>query len=62
MPITVKDVSGRVNTHEAVCAERWKESTERWKEIKERIKRLEVILITSCGSALILMAGLLWKL
>ena len=62
MPITVKDISARVDKHEAVCAERWKETVERSKETVERIKRLEVILITSCGSALLLMAGLLWKL
>ena len=55
MTITAKDVSARIDTHEAVCAERWKETI-------ERIKRLEMILIGACGAALILMAGLLWKM
>jgi len=55
MPITAKDVSARIDTHEAVCAERWKETI-------ERIKRLEMILIGSAGGGLLLMAGMLWKL
>ena len=53
--LTVKDVSGKLKTHEAVCAERWKETI-------ERIKRLEMILIGSAGAGLLLMAGMLWKL
>jgi predicted nucleic acid-binding Zn ribbon protein len=55
MPLSAKDVSARIDTHEAVCSERWKETI-------ERIKRLEMILIGACGAALILMAGLLWKM
>ena len=42
MPLSAKDVSARIDTHEAVCAERWKETI-------ERIKRLEMILIGACG-------------
>ena len=53
--VTVKDVEARVNTHEAVCAERWKETI-------ERIKRLEMIMIGSAGAVIILMAGMLWKM
>jgi len=52
---TIKDVEARFNTHEAVCAERWKETI-------ERIKRLEMILIGSAGAVILLMAGMLWKL
>ena len=52
---TVKDVESKLNTHEAVCAERWKETI-------ERIKRLEMIMIGSAGAVIILMAGMLWKL
>ena len=54
MPISAKDVAAHLDKHEAVCAERWKETI-------ERIKRLELILIGASGAALILMAGLLWK-
>jgi len=55
MPLSAKDVGARLDTHEAVCAERWKETI-------ERIKRLEMILIGSAGAGLLLMAGMLWKL
>jgi|TARA_R110002153_G_C13180413_1_gene485032 predicted nucleic acid-binding Zn ribbon protein len=51
---TVKEVQAKLNTHEAVCSERWKETI-------ERIKRLEVVMITSAGAVIVLMAGLLWK-
>tara|TARA_R110001599_G_scaffold96895_1_gene250207 strand:- start:3533 stop:3745 length:213 start_codon:yes stop_codon:yes gene_type:complete len=56
-PITdaVKDVQGKLNTHEAVCAERWKETI-------ERIKRLEWVMIASAGSVIVLLAGMLWKI
>ena len=52
---TVKDVEARLETHEAICAERWKETI-------ERIKRLELILISSAGAVILLMAGMLWKI
>ena len=52
---TAKDVSARLNTHEAVCAERWKETI-------VRIKRLELVMITSAGAVILLMATLLWKI
>ena len=52
---TVKDVSATLNTHEAVCAERWKETI-------ERIKRLEMVMVGSAGAVIILLAGMLWKI
>jgi hypothetical protein len=52
---TVKEVQAKLDTHEAVCAERWKETI-------ERIKRLELILITSAGAVILLMSGMLWKI
>ena len=51
----VKDVESKLKTHEAVCAERWKETI-------ERIKRLELVMITAAGSVILMMAGLLWKM
>ena len=51
----VKDVESKLKTHEAVCAERWKETI-------ERIKRLELVMITGAGSLILLMAGMLWKI
>ena len=55
MPTTIKDVDAKLNTHEAVCAERWKETV-------ERIKRLEMILIGSAGAVILKLAGMLWKM
>tara|TARA_R110001592_G_C12590469_1_gene694574 strand:- start:43 stop:207 length:165 start_codon:yes stop_codon:yes gene_type:complete len=52
---TVKDVSAKLNTHEAV-------SEARWLEILHRIKRLELAIITSAGAVILLMATLLWKI
>ena len=52
---TVKEVQAKLNTHEAVCAERWKETI-------ERIKRLELVVISSAGAVILLMSGMLWKI
>jgi len=52
---TAKDLESRMNTHEAVCAERWKETI-------LRIKRIEVIILSSAGALILLMAGMLWKI
>ena len=51
----VSDVKAQIDTHEAVCAERWKETI-------ERIKRLELVMITAAGSLILMMAGMLWKI
>jgi hypothetical protein len=52
---TVRDVSAKLNTHEAVCAERWKETI-------ERIKRMEMVMIGSAGAVILLLSGMLWKI
>tara|TARA_R100000388_G_C7234770_1_gene157108 strand:- start:840 stop:1004 length:165 start_codon:yes stop_codon:yes gene_type:complete len=52
---TANEVEAKLNTHEAVCAERWKETI-------ERIKRLELIMISAAGALILLMAGMLWKI
>ena len=51
---TANEIDAKLQTHEAVCAERWKETI-------ERIKRLELIMISSAGALIVLMAGMLWK-
>jgi hypothetical protein len=52
--VTVADVDGRLNTHEAVCAERYD-------GINARLKRLETILIGSAGAIILLLLGLVLK-
>ena len=45
-------MEAKLNTHEAVCAERWKETI-------LRIKRIEHIMIGTAGTTIILLVGLL---
>jgi predicted nucleic acid-binding Zn ribbon protein len=53
--VTAKELEAKLNTHEAVCSERWKETI-------ERIKRLEMVMIGSAGAVILLLAGMLWKM
>ena len=52
---TVKDVDARLDTHEAVCAERWRETI-------LRIKRLEAVMIGSAGGTIALLATIALKM
>ena len=45
-------VKAQIDTHEAVCAERWKETI-------LRIKRIEHIMIGTAGTIIVLLIGLL---
>jgi hypothetical protein len=49
---TVMSVQAQVDTHEAVCAERWKETI-------LRIKRIEHIMIGTAGTTIVLLIGLI---
>ena len=51
---TVKDVDARLDTHEAVCADRWRETI-------LRIKRLEAVMIASAGGTIALLATIALK-
>ena len=50
--VTAQLVKSELDTHEAVCAERWKETI-------LRIKRIEHIMIGTAGTTIILLIGLL---
>jgi predicted nucleic acid-binding Zn ribbon protein len=50
----MNDIESRLNTHEAVCAERYN-------GIWSRLKRLETILITSFGAIIALLVTLVLK-
>jgi hypothetical protein len=52
--VTTVELEGRINTHEAVCEERWKETI-------LRIKRIEAILIGTAGSIILLLLHLVTK-
>ena len=49
-----RKASSKLQTHEAVCAERWKETI-------TRIKRLEHIMIGAAGTIIILLTTMLWR-
>jgi len=49
-----KEVKAQLDTHEAVCAERWKHTV-------YRIKRLETIMIGSAGTTIVLLLSLVIK-
>tara|TARA_R100001082_G_scaffold22658_1_gene10950 strand:- start:20518 stop:20685 length:168 start_codon:yes stop_codon:yes gene_type:complete len=51
---TVTSVKSQLDTHEAVCAERWKETI-------LRIKRIEHIMIGTAGTIIVLLIGLIVK-
>lgn len=48
---TAAEVKAQLDTHEAVCAERWSETI-------ARIKRLELIIIGSGGSIILLLLSI----
>ena len=49
---SVQSVKSELDTHEAVCSERWKETI-------LRIKRIEHIMIGTAGTMIVMMVGLL---
>jgi hypothetical protein len=51
---TTKDIEARLATHEAVCAERWRETI-------LRIKRLEAVMVASAGGTIALLATIALK-
>jgi len=52
--VKASEVKAQIDTHEAVCAERWKETI-------LRIKRIEHILIGTAATMLLFMASIILK-
>jgi predicted nucleic acid-binding Zn ribbon protein len=50
--VNASEVKAKLDTHEAVCSERWKETI-------LRIKRIEHIMIVTAGTMIVMMIGLL---
>ena len=50
--LTVQAVKAELDTHEAVCAERWRETI-------LRIKRIEAIMIGTAGTTIVLLLGII---
>jgi hypothetical protein len=51
---TVTEVKHQIDTHEAVCAERWTETI-------ERIKRVEAVLVGGGGAIILLLLTLVFE-
>ena len=51
---SVTEVKSQIDTHEAVCAERWKETI-------LRIKRIEHIMIGTAGTTILLLLSIVIK-
>jgi|TARA_B100000676_G_C18011073_1_gene806725 predicted nucleic acid-binding Zn ribbon protein len=51
---TIQSVNARIESHEAVCAERMG-------EILARVKRLEAAIVTSAGAIILLLISLMFK-
>ena len=67
---SIMEIDGRLTTHEAICAERWKtvfnqlegieqRSGERFDEVGDSITRLETILISAAAAGLLAACGLI---
>lgn len=50
---SINETEARLNSHEALCALRYD-------QINARLKRLESILLKTCGVLLVAMAGVIW--
>jgi hypothetical protein len=50
---TVTEVKHQIDTHEAVCAERWEETI-------NRIKRLEMVILGSGGAIILLLLNIVF--
>lgn len=49
--LTVQEVKTQIDTHEAICAERWLETI-------ARIKRLEMIIVGTAGAIILLLLNI----
>ena len=52
--VKASEVKAQIDTHEAVCSERWLETL-------SRIKRLEMIIISTAAASILLLISLLIK-
>jgi len=50
--LSVASVKAQIDTHEAVCSERWRETI-------TRIKRIEAVMIGSAGTTIVLLITML---
>lgn len=51
---SITDVKSQLDTHEAVCAERWRETI-------NRIKRIEAVMMGSAGTIIVLLLTMILR-
>jgi len=51
---SITDVKSQLDTHEAVCAERWRETI-------NRIKRIETVMMGSAGTIIVLLLTMILR-
>ena len=51
---SITDVKSQLDTHEAVCAERWRETI-------NRIKRIEAVMMGSAGTIIVLLLTMMLR-
>ncbi len=54
MKTSVNSVKAQIDTHEAVCAERWTETI-------NRIKRIEAIMIGTAGTIILMLTSIIFQ-
>ena len=59
--VTLSDVDHKIDAHVDVCAVRYEGIEKETKGIHARIKRLEQILVTGCGSIILLLLTILTR-
>ena len=52
--VKASEVKSQIDTHEAVC-------TERWRETLSRLRRLEQIMLGTTATMIVMLAGLLLR-
>jgi hypothetical protein len=59
--VTLTEVDHKIDAHVDICAVRYEGIEKETKGIHARIKRLEQILVTGCGSIILLLLTILTK-
>jgi predicted nucleic acid-binding Zn ribbon protein len=52
--VKASDVKAQIDTHEAICSERWRETI-------TRIKRIEALMIGAAGTIILLLVSIIIK-
>ena len=51
--VKASEVKAKLDTHEAVCAERWKTAFNKFSDVEQQINRIETIMIGVAGTLIL---------